>query len=63
MDPLQWMGAVRMRVQTANKNMDIMKYHGETGGNCNIFYIFLHNSQTTWNTLVIFWYKKQIEVL
>ncbi len=24
MDPLQWMGAVRMRVQTADKNITIM---------------------------------------
>ncbi len=25
MDPLQWMGAVRMRMQTANKNITIIQ--------------------------------------
>ncbi len=29
MDPLQWMGAVRMTVQTADKNVTIMQTHAK----------------------------------
>ncbi len=38
MDPLQWMGAVRMRVQTADKNITIIHKHHDSSPLMNIMW-------------------------